>query len=92
MSVDPNSTHYDAGGIETIEIIKAKLTPEQFEGFCMGNALKYLSRANYKHDTTFRDCEKARIYMAMLTRWQENEDINEGVIVTAEQYADIEAG
>jgi len=30
MSVDPESSYYDAGEIETIDIIKAKLTPEQF--------------------------------------------------------------
>ena len=66
MSVDPKSTYYDAGGIETIEIIKAKLTPEQFIGFCLGNALKYMCRANWKHDTTDRDYEKIRMYMGMM--------------------------
>jgi len=72
MSVDPKSTYYDAGGIETIEIIKAKLTPEQFIGFCLGNALKYMCRANWKHDTPERDYEKIRMYMGMI-----NEDKNE---------------
>ena len=66
MSVDPESTYYDAGGIETIDIIKAKLTTEQFEGFCLGNAMKYLSRANHKHDNYQRDWEKARNYLDML--------------------------
>ncbi len=62
MSIDPKSSHYDAGGIETMEILRAKLTPEQFKGFCLGNALKYLSRANFKGDFK-RDIEKAGIYI-----------------------------
>ena len=62
MSTDPKSGHYDAGGIETIEIIRAKLTPEQFYGYCLGNVLKYLCRANHKGDPE-RDLEKAGVYM-----------------------------
>ena len=62
MSVDPKSGHYDVGGIETIAIIRAKLTPEQFYGYCLGNVLKYLCRANHKGDPA-RDLEKAAIYM-----------------------------
>lgn len=38
--------HYTTGGIETIDFIQAKLTPEEFSGYCKGNALKYVSRAN----------------------------------------------
>ena len=62
MSVDEKSIYYDAGGIETINIIKAKLTDEQFEGFCLGNAIKYNCRYNFKHDDIekkMRDIEKA---------------------------------
>ena len=32
MSVDDKSTYYDEGGIETIAIIRAKLTQEQYAG------------------------------------------------------------
>jgi len=65
MSKDDSSTYYDAGGIETIDIIKAKLTPEQFKGYLLGNILKYASRINFKiadirHQT--RDAEKLSIY------------------------------
>lgn len=42
------ATHYSVGGIETLDFIRAKLTEEQFEGFCMGTAILYLSRANHK--------------------------------------------
>ena len=34
--------HYKVGGIETIDYIEAKLTPEEFRGYLKGNALKYL--------------------------------------------------
>lgn len=40
--------HYMAGGIETIDYIKAKLSKEEFIGYLKGNALKYLSRASFK--------------------------------------------
>lgn len=40
--------HYTDGGIETIDYLQAKLTAEEFTGFCKGNALKYLSRAGKK--------------------------------------------
>jgi hypothetical protein len=57
--------HYKVGGIETIDYIQAKLTPEQFEGFCIGNALKYISRADHKEDAT-EDLHKAVWYLNRL--------------------------
>ena len=65
MPMDPKASYYDTGGIETIYIIRAKLTPEQFQGYCLGNALKYLCRANFKNDFQ-RDIEKAQVYLNML--------------------------
>lgn len=64
---DPSSNYYDAGGIDTLDIIKAKLTPEQYKGFLHGNALKYLSRMNFKHDDVKRDLEKAKFYLQFLS-------------------------
>lgn len=43
----PNS-YYDAGGISTIEVIRAKLTPEQYKGYCLGNVIKYALRMEHK--------------------------------------------
>ncbi len=43
-----NPQHYTAGGIECIEAIEAALTPEEFRGFCKGNALKYVWRERLK--------------------------------------------
>ena len=45
---DPKSRYYDAGEIEVLDVIKAKLTPEQFKGWLLGNLIKYSCRANHK--------------------------------------------
>ena len=59
------NNYYDAGGIATIDIIKAKLTSEEYRGFLKGNALKYLCRANFK-GAAKSDYEKAAKYMDWL--------------------------
>ena len=46
-SVDSPS-HYADRPVEVIEIIRSTLTKEQFEGFCLGNLLKYNMRAGLK--------------------------------------------
>ena len=61
MSRDEKSTYYDAGGIETIEVMKAKLTPEQYKGYLLGNVIKYGCRMNHKGDIV-RDAEKMAVY------------------------------
>jgi len=68
MSRDPNSTYYDAGGIETLIIIKAKLTPKQYQGYLLGNALKYACRLMHKKKgkEKLRDAMKAKNYMSWL--------------------------
>lgn len=69
MSVDKKASYYDAGGIETIEIIKAKLTKEQFIGFLLGNQIKYACRMNFKGKgpaDRLRDAEKAAQYESWL--------------------------
>lgn len=69
MSIDEKSSYYDVGGIETIDVIRAKLTPEQFTGYCLGNIIKYSSRLNYKYKypvDQVRDAEKITTYANML--------------------------
>lgn len=56
--------HYTQGGIETIDFIKAKLTPEEFEGYCKGNVIKYVSREGDKGGT--EDLRKAAVYLDWL--------------------------
>lgn len=53
--------HYQRGGIETKDYIKAKLTKEEFIGYCMGNVLKYTSR--YKDKGGVQDLGKAKVYL-----------------------------
>lgn len=60
-----NPDHYTAGGIECIDYLRAKLTPEQFKGFCLGNAMKYLSRAG-KKDNEREQYKKAEWYIRKL--------------------------
>lgn len=57
--------HYTAGGIETIDFIRAKLTTEQLRGYYVGNLIKYLSRARFKNGA--EDYRKAAVYMQWLT-------------------------
>jgi hypothetical protein len=57
--------HYKTGGIEAIDYIEAKLSPEEFAGYCRGNALKYLSRAGHKDDAV-QDYRKAKWYIERL--------------------------
>lgn len=61
--------HYTAGGIEVIEYIKAKLTPEQLKGYYVGNLLKYLSRADHKGGV--EDYKKAQVYLKWLIELEE---------------------
>ena len=58
--------HYTDGGIETITILQAKLSDEEFRGYCRGNAIKYLSRAGKKTPDPKQDYEKAQWYLNKL--------------------------
>jgi hypothetical protein len=53
--------HYTAGNIECIDAIQAALTPEQFIGYCRGNAIKYIWRADRKGG--IQDIQKAIWYL-----------------------------
>jgi len=56
--------HYNAGAIECIDAIEAALTPEEFRGFCKGNALKYIWRQRHKGQDS--SLAKAAWYLARL--------------------------
>ena len=58
-------SHYLHGGIETIEVIRMMLTPEEFKGYCKGNIIKYRERAPYKGRAE-EDYAKARKYKEFL--------------------------
>ena len=56
--------HYTSGGIECIDALRAALTPEEFIGFCKGNAIKYLWRSRLK-GATAQDLAKSVWYTRM---------------------------
>lgn len=53
--------HYTSGTIETIKVIQDKMTAEMFEGFCVGNVIKYVTR--YRKKNGVEDLKKARWYL-----------------------------
>jgi len=59
----PND-YYQVGGIEVIDYIKAKLTPEQYKGYLLGNIYKYSGRCQYKNEY-----QKDIIKLAQYTNW-----------------------
>jgi len=62
-------SHYTQGGVEVIDII-AQITrgyTDGFHAYCVGNALKYLARAPYKHATIDEDVRKAAKYIEFIT-------------------------
>ena len=66
MTDEVNSpSHYTSGGIETIDYMRAKASPEEFRGYLRLNALKYLSRAGLKGDAVV-DLKKAAWYINRL--------------------------
>ena len=60
-----NPDHYKVGGIETIEYMKAKASPDEFHGHLRLTALKYLSRYGHK-DNTLQELKKAKWYLDRL--------------------------
>ena len=63
---DPiNPDHHTAGGVEAIDVMRAKLEPAEFAGFCRGNVLKYVMRAGKKGDAR-EDLRKAQWYLNVL--------------------------
>jgi hypothetical protein len=66
--------HYKIGGIETIDYMKAKSTPEEFKGHLRLTVIKYLSRTGYKSDA-LEDLKKAQWYLNRLI--EECKDAND---------------
>lgn len=56
--------HYTTGKIEVIDYLQEKMSGEMFEGFCIGNALKYLSR--YRMKGGLEDLKKAKWYLSRI--------------------------
>lgn len=67
--------HYQIAPVEPIEIMQLYLSPEQFQGYLRGNALKYLLRVGHK-DESRKELDKAFQYVSWLRRAMNGETIN----------------
>ena len=67
--------HYTQGEIECIDAIKyinKKLHMKGYEGYCLGNFIKYIWRCNFKNG--WEDIDKAIFYLNELLTEQINND------------------
>lgn len=70
-----NPPHYTKGGMETIDIMEAKSTPEEFKGHLKLTALKYLTRAGHKGDELL-DAKKTQWYVNKWVKTIEKQIVN----------------
>lgn len=68
-----DNSHYTVGGIQPIEYMRCKMTKEQYEGFCLGNVIKYISRCDFK-SSKVSDLKKTKQYLDWLIESVESED------------------
>ena len=66
--------HY-MGKVEVIDYIEDKLTPEQFEGYLVGNVMKYMSR--YQKKNGLEDLKKGSWYLNKLINTLESRQMKE---------------
>ena len=57
-------SHYKQGERETIENIRDTMSSEGYQGYCVGNVVKYLAR--YKFKNGLEDVRKAKKYIEFL--------------------------
>ena len=50
--------------VQPIEYMELTMTSEQYEGYLLGNVIKYVSR--YRHKNGLEDLRKAEVYMGWL--------------------------
>lgn len=71
--------HYTQGGMETIDIMEAKSTPEEFKGHLKLTAMKYLTRAGHK-ESELQDAKKTQWYVNRWVKTLEKEIVKIEVI------------
>ena len=70
-------SHYALAGLEpyeTVDVIKASVG-DGFEGYCIGNVLKYVIR--YKKKNGLEDLKKARVHLNWVIDYLENANAND---------------
>ena len=70
-----SAEYYHRDTIEAIEAIKAWL-PDGGYSFCIGNVIKYCSRAGYKTESPVHDLKKAIAYLNYAIQIKEQEARN----------------
>jgi len=71
---DKLDSHYNTR-IQPIETMQANMTPEEFQGFCKGNIIKYACRCG-KKDAPLKEAEKILRYAEWLVLSLKGEIIN----------------
>jgi hypothetical protein len=66
--------HYTVGGIEAIDYMVAKATPEELRGYLRLSVLKYLSRVGHKDDA-LQEYKKAQVFLGWLVNHLETGQI-----------------
>lgn len=66
--------HYCQGGIECIKAIEASMTPEEFQGYCKGNVMKYVWR--FREKNGLEDLKKAQVYLGWMIESKEKQEQN----------------
>ena len=61
-------THYESLVIEPIEVMRANFSNEEYEGYLVGNILKYVMR--YKGKNGVQDLRKASTYLNELIEFK----------------------
>ena len=67
--------HYTQGGMETIDIMEAKSTSEEFKGHLKLTAMKYLTRAGHK-ESELQDAKKTQWYVNRWVKTLEKQSVN----------------
>lgn len=67
--------HYCKGGYECIDIIKAVLGPKRYEGYLLGNVIKYVWREDKKNG--IEDLRKAEHYLKWLIEHKIQEQLRQ---------------
>ena len=58
--------------IECIKAIEASMTPEEFQGYCKGNVMKYVWR--FREKNGLEDLKKAQVYLGWMIESKEKQE------------------
>ena len=66
--------HYNRNTVETIDLIRDSMEPQEFRGYLKGNIFKYVSRCRYKDkENPVKDLLKAEWYLSKLIEDMKND-------------------